>query len=167
MKNTLKTIGIGLFCLMMVFGFTAYLPKANALEKGAGLIISPPVDEKTVTPNQTLSGRVKITNPTENSLDIDVTVSDFTSKDEDGGQSFIDSAKNNSKFALGKWVTIDPKIKNLKSLETRERRTLRRLFLLSVSCQSIRSNRLKQRRTCPKDRIASTRHRSRRHQKRW
>lgn len=85
-----------------------------------GVIISPPLTEKQADPGSLYSGTVKVTNPNANAdLAITVSTEDFTAKGEDGQQTFIDPAENNSSYSLAKWLTISEKSFTLKANESK------------------------------------------------
>lgn len=85
-----------------------------------GVIVSPPLTEKQAAPGTVFTDAIKVTNPNA-SADLLVTVSieDFIAKGEDGQQSFVDFAENNSSFSLGKWLTASQNSFTLKANESK------------------------------------------------
>ncbi|MCX6702444.1 MAG: hypothetical protein NTW60_01075 [Candidatus Wolfebacteria bacterium] len=77
-------------------------------DKGAGIIVSPPLTEKTAETGTTITGSIKITNSNASSeLVVDVTTEDFIAKGEDGQQTFVDPETNTGKYSLAKWIEVE------------------------------------------------------------
>lgn len=102
---------IGIFVAMGVFGLSA----AEAQENQAGLVISPPKTEKTITEGESFSDVIKVTNSTSSDLVLNVSIADFGPKDETGEPSFGEPEES----ILAGWISIDKSI-SLGSGETKE-----------------------------------------------
>jgi len=104
-------LGLGLFLNLS--------PTQAAMTEGSGLIISPPLQEKTLKPGESFSGIVKVTNPTKSDLTVDVSAEDFKAKGEEGGQEFVEIKDNTSSYSLASWLQTEGKF-TLKSGQTHE-----------------------------------------------
>lgn len=104
-RKYIKVIGLTffalIFCLALVLPVRAATPDVN------GIIVSPPLTEKELTPGTVFTDTIKITNPNQSTpLLVDVTVNDFSAKGEDGQQNFSEPGEETSSFALSKWITV-------------------------------------------------------------
>lgn len=108
------------FVLIGTVVFSGFSQARAAEEEVNGVIISPPLIEKQADPGSIFSDSIKVTNPnTTADLLVTVNVEDFMAKGEDGQQTFIDPAENNSSFSLGKWITVSEKSFTLKANESK------------------------------------------------
>jgi hypothetical protein len=97
--------------LVLIFGFTF---TSTALAQGAstnnrpeqGLSISPFILERQMDKGQTLNETIEVTNTTNRTLPIDISVNDFTASGEDGQQTFLEPGEGDQTYALSKWITI-------------------------------------------------------------
>lgn len=103
-----KKILLGLVMLVVTVIFIAQTTGAEA-SSSLGLIVSPPLVEKSVSPGESVSDVIKVTNPTTSVLSVSVSVKDFVAKGETGDRTFINSADNTSPYVLGKWISFDDK----------------------------------------------------------
>lgn len=116
MKKNLFKLAVLLISMGMFFSFN----QVSAADDANGVIISPPLTEKQGDPGSLFSGSVKVTNPnTSTDLLVSVNVEDFAAKGEDGEQTFIDPAENNSSYSLAKWLTVSEKSFSLKANESK------------------------------------------------
>lgn len=100
--------------LMLTMGFSKVDAQSN---QAIGLAISPPVSEKQVNPGGQISGTIKVSNPTNQDLNVATSVKYFTAKGEEGSPDVLDTEDAN--FSLAKWVEIEKNFK-LKSQESKE-----------------------------------------------
>jgi len=115
-KGLLKFV-LSLISLCALFSFVPALAAEGDVN---GVIISPPLTEKQAAPGSVYSDSVKVTNPNANAdLTVTVSVEDFVAKGEDGQQSFIESAENNSSYSLGRWLTVSENSFELKSNQSK------------------------------------------------
>jgi len=103
-----KKILLGSVMLVVTVIFIAQTTGAEA-SSSLGLIVSPPLVEKSVSPGESVSDVIKVTNPTTSVLSVSVSVKDFVAKGETGDRTFINSADNTSPYVLGKWISFDDK----------------------------------------------------------
>lgn len=117
--NFTRKAVLGLFMLGLGFGLLTPATRAADENAVAGLVVSPPLTEKEVNPGNTFDGKVKITNPNANTdLSVDISIQDFKANGENGEQTFVDPAENQS-FSLGTWVSIESNVV-LKANEVKE-----------------------------------------------
>lgn len=110
-----------IFFISLIAGLvTSFLvfSQVSAEDSGAGLIVSPPLKEKTVLAGESVSDVIKITNPTKGELKIDVMVQDFSARGEEGAQTFIKADENNTGYSLAKWISVENSF-NLKAGESK------------------------------------------------
>lgn len=98
---------------------TIILPRARAADNIIGLAISPLLKEVSLNPGESASGVVKVTNSTNQNLNVAVTVKDFRALGEEGSQSFIDPEENTSGYSMAKWINIEKSFSLMPS-ETKE-----------------------------------------------
>lgn len=100
--------------LFIVMGFSSVSAQSN---EAIGLAISPPVNEKQINPGEKFSGVIKVSNPTNQDLNVATSVKYFTAKGDEGSPDILDIEDAN--FSLAKWVEIEKSFK-LKSQESKE-----------------------------------------------
>jgi len=107
---SMLSIFVSSFC---VIGLT----KAS---ESTGLIISPPIIEKTLEKSAKVTDKIKLTNASDNDLKITVIKKDFKANpnSEDGAASLVEPEKNNT-FVLSSWVNVTDTF-TLKSKEVKE-----------------------------------------------
>lgn len=74
----------------------------------ASISVSPPRFELFGNPGDTLSEKIKISNPSDAELTYSIEVEDFTAQGDEGGVDFLDKDAPNNNFSLAKWVTVEP-----------------------------------------------------------
>ena len=102
--------------LVMILSF-AVITKAQDAE--VGITISPPVEEREVTPGENYTGKIKVTNNSSENLTLETQVQDFLAQGEEGGKTFIDPSDDNAVYSLAKWVKIEKDF-SLNKGETKE-----------------------------------------------
>jgi len=104
---TKKLTLIGLCMLAFYMAGMIGVTKAED-NQGAGIIVSPPLTEKSADAGTTITGTIKVTNSNAASaLAINVTTEDFVAKGEEGQQTFVDPETNTGKFSLAKWIEVE------------------------------------------------------------
>ena len=111
----LKKLSIVVFSVMLL---SMFVPGAIAQESKIGLVISPSLREAKVSPGDKYSDVVKVTNPTESNLTVDVSVQNFLAQNEEGDKKFLDATETTT-YELAKWITVEKKF-TLKPNETKE-----------------------------------------------
>lgn len=111
----LKILAFASGLLFLMIGFLLSTSPAKAIDAtSAGLVVSPPLTEKTVSSSSVLPGIIKISNSnSESDLSVAVTVENFSANGEEGQQVFTDSG------TMGDWITIEKSF-TLKASETKE-----------------------------------------------
>ena len=99
-----KNVLTGLL-ITVVIGLSFYSNVQAAENNYAGLVISPPISEKTIEAGKSDTGKFKITNPTTVDLKINITTQDFKAQGESGAQQFV-SPEDNTSYSLAKWITV-------------------------------------------------------------
>ncbi len=121
----MKKIIYLLIAVLMIVGVlsTANIAKADdttnnltVTSTATGLAVTPPLKEISINAGQSFSDTIKVSNPTNSTLNIAVSYQDFFSKSEDGTPSFSDL---NSSYSLAKWITSDKSF-TLNSGETKD-----------------------------------------------
>lgn len=111
---------ISIISLAVLFSVGLFFSSpVQAVDNSTGLVVSPPLKEKTMGPGESLSDTIKITNPTTMTLDITVTVEDFRAQGEEGAQSFVEPEENTEGFSLAKWIEVEKNF-SLKPGESKE-----------------------------------------------
>jgi len=98
-------ISIIIFTTLFVSVFL-YLPTRAEKKAGEGLTISPPLSEVALDKGESKKFIVKLTNPTNNVVEVYPEVKDFKAKGEGGDPDFYTANDETAKFALSKWVTF-------------------------------------------------------------
>jgi len=98
-------ISIIIFTTLFVSVFL-YLPTRAEKKAGEGLTISPPLNEISLDKGESKKYIVKLTNPTNNVVEVYPEVKDFKAKGEGGDPDFYTANDETAKFALSKWVTF-------------------------------------------------------------
>lgn len=104
---------------LIIVGLVACLMPLNFAKAQSGLIVSPPLKEHALEKGKSVSETIKVTNPTEDELIIEITLADFKAQGEEGAQEFI-TDDNNYSYSLSKWLKLDEEKFNLKSKQTKE-----------------------------------------------
>lgn len=106
----MAVLSIPIFVLGIVFLFQGTKSVQAALS-GEGLTISPPVTETNLKPGEKITKIIRVTNPTNNLVEVYPRVMDFRAKGEGGEPAFYDSSDETAKFSLSKWIIFNqPKI---------------------------------------------------------
>lgn len=113
-----KKISIISLALLFIVGLI-FSTQVKAVDDSTGLIISPPLKENSANPGDSLSDVIKITNPTDSTLEVAITVQDFKAQGEEGAQIFIDPGENITGFSMASWIEVEKNF-TLKSQETKE-----------------------------------------------
>lgn len=97
------------FAFLLILGFAF---SNTALAQGAtarpeqGLSISPFILERQMEKGQSTNEIIEVTNTTDRTLPVDISVNDFTSSGENGQQTFLAPGEGDQTYALSKWITI-------------------------------------------------------------
>lgn len=94
---------------LIVFAFIFFVAALSPIfsQDEAALSISPVVFELNANPGDTVSNQIKIYNPTEFALSVNMTAEDFTPVGEEGNV-VLTEAEDNSTFSIASWTTISP-----------------------------------------------------------
>lgn len=114
----LKKIFVISMISVFASSFFVFMP-AKASES-TGLIISPPIIEKTMEKGAKVTDKIKLTNASDNDLKITVSKKDFIANpsSEDGAATLVEPEKNNT-FVLSSWLNVTDTF-TLKSKEVKE-----------------------------------------------
>jgi len=108
-----KKLFLPVFALLTILTLSyAFLSRA-AEESGAaeGLTVSPPIREVSLKPGEIYSDTVRLTNPTQNVVELYPKTMNFEARGEGGDPSFYEADDTNHKYALASWISYDqPKI---------------------------------------------------------
>lgn len=88
--------------LLMLF----FVPFFVIAETGQGLTISPPIKEVEAGRGEIILETIRVTNPTENVIEVYPKVMDFKAKGDGGEPAFYEGGDSNEKFSLGKWISF-------------------------------------------------------------
>ncbi len=107
----IKKLIISLFLISTIFISSFFIfvqnNKTLAQESSAvGLSISPLTFEFSANPGETIENKVKIANPTQNTISVKMEIEDFTALGEEG-QVAVEEQKNET-YSLKKWVILSP-----------------------------------------------------------
>lgn len=105
MKSHIARVSKSLLLLAAIF-LVAPLNTIFAQDE-AGLSISPVVFELNANPGDTVTNQIKIYNPTDFPLSVEMKAEDFTPVGEEGKVVLSDS-EDNSTFSIASWTTISP-----------------------------------------------------------
>ena len=100
------------FCALGIYSF-AFADDATPPATGTaqGLTISPPINDLSLKPGGTDSEIIRVTNPTQNLVEVYPVAMNFNSKGEGGEPNFTAANDENSKFTLAKWISFtQPKL---------------------------------------------------------
>lgn len=78
---------------------------ARAVDSKIGLAISPPLVEKSINPGESISGVIKVTNVTDQKLNVTTSKKYFTASGEGGEPSIQDN--EDTTYTLSKWIDIE------------------------------------------------------------
>lgn len=95
------------------FSFYFYESSAQTAEPGPvqGMNISPPLIEITLPPGAESEQTIRVTNATENLLELYPAAMNFEAKGEGGEPNFLPPSENEKKFSLAQWLELSqPKI---------------------------------------------------------
>ena len=79
----------------------------SAIPGDEGLTLSPPIKELTLKPGERKAEVVKLTNPTENIVELYPTLMNFKAAGEGGEPTFYSASEEESKFSLASWIEIN------------------------------------------------------------
>lgn len=98
------------FALGMVLLFTDK-PARAAESTAQGLTLSPPLSEVSVKPGEKSTQMIRVTNPTQNMVEVFPVAMNFSPKGEGGEPNFTSADDTSSKFSLANWITFSqPKL---------------------------------------------------------
>lgn len=100
MKKIILIFLIAILISVIGYGVT------RALE-GEGLTISPPITELTLESGKVVTQTIRLTNPTENLVEVYPKVMNFKAGGEGGEPDFFDEGDDSSKFSLAKWINFN------------------------------------------------------------
>jgi hypothetical protein len=100
MKKIILIFLIAVFISVIGYGVT------RALE-GEGLTISPPISELTLESGKMVNQTIRLTNPTENLVEVYPKVMNFRASGEGGEPDFFEEGDDSGKFSLAKWITFN------------------------------------------------------------
>ncbi|MCL4367510.1 hypothetical protein M1563_05080 [Patescibacteria group bacterium] len=93
-----------IFLLLVCCGF--FLPSGvHAQQTNLGMAISPPTFEISANPGDTLQNTIKLTNLTNDPLNVSVDRRNFTAIGEEGA---VGLTNEETTFSLASWITVDP-----------------------------------------------------------
>ncbi len=69
------------------------------------LVVSPPSFELTAAPGKMLTNVIKVTNPTDKTIEVSTSAKDFVASGEEGSAAISDE---DSSFSLAKWISVEP-----------------------------------------------------------
>jgi hypothetical protein len=96
--------------LLMVFliglVFASFPSVRAALSGDEGLTLSPPIKELTLSPGETSTQTLKLTNPTAKLVELYPKVMNFNAKGDSGEPGFTEANVENTKFSLASWITL-------------------------------------------------------------
>lgn len=98
MKRIAKIVSI----LLVLLIFTILTPKSLAV--GEGLTISPPMVELEAEAGKSYDQIIKITNPTQNLIEVYPTVMNFRASGEGGEPAFYPISDEEENYSIGHWV---------------------------------------------------------------
>ena len=91
------------FCLSMFF-YPLHLFAQT--ETPQGLSISPFLLERQMNTGETLKETIEVTNNSQASLPVDISVNDFEPSNESGQPVFLKEGESNARYSLSKWIKI-------------------------------------------------------------
>jgi hypothetical protein len=97
--------GLGLAAMALFAVFLA--AQAQTGTAGQGLSISPFVLERQMSRGQTLHETIEVTNTTNRTLPVDISVKDFAADGTTGQQTFFDPGQGDQTYSLARWITIN------------------------------------------------------------
>lgn len=106
--KTLKKINILLFLILFIAGFSFYFKPTEAQtgDYAQGMNISPPLVELTLQPGSETEQTVRVTNATENLLELYPAAMNFEAKGEGGEPNFYPPSEETRKFSLAHWISL-------------------------------------------------------------
>lgn len=102
-RSSTLFICISLFGIALIAGKSLLIFGQELLSK-QGLELTPPSQEIQADPGQTVTVKVKVRNPSGQSLPIVVHVEDFTASGDEGQIALVDQGK----YTVTKWTTVSP-----------------------------------------------------------
>lgn len=104
-NNSIKlkffTVIFSFFLILSSFQF------ASAQISGDGLTISPPILELETKPGETYNQIIKITNPTNNLIEVYPQVMNFRASGEGGEPAFYPATEEEANFSLAQWIKFN------------------------------------------------------------
>ncbi len=97
-------LSIGLFTSKYVFG----------QEDSSGLSISPVTFELNAEPGDKLTNQIKIYNPTNSTLTLNIKLEDLTATGDEG-QVVLSEPVDDSSYSIAKWITVTPSVLTLEA----------------------------------------------------
>ena len=100
-KLKIFAIAFSFFLILSSFQF------ASAQISGDGLTISPPILELETKPGETYNQIIKITNPTNNLIEVYPQVMNFRASGEGGEPAFYPATEEEANFSLAQWIKFN------------------------------------------------------------
>jgi hypothetical protein len=95
------------FLFSMIFGSgNLAFAQTDASRPSQGLSISPFILERQMDKGQTLKESIEVTNTTDRTLPIDISLNDFAAQGDNGQQTFIEPGEGDQTYSLSKWITV-------------------------------------------------------------
>lgn len=95
----------GLYFVLTAFGFLIITGQASAQ---SGLSISPVTFELTANPGDVLTNKLRIYNPSDSTIAVEMEAEDFTARGELGEVLVVPETEIRT-YSLAKWITVEPK----------------------------------------------------------
>lgn len=99
-------------CIVGFYSYSQAQEEPDAPKNTAeGLTVSPPLREITLQPGDTYSDTIRLTNPTQNLVELYPKTMNFEARGEGGDPSFYEADETSHKYALAKWISYEqPKL---------------------------------------------------------
>lgn len=91
----------GFLAVILMFGAVSFV---KAAFEGEGLTVSPPIKEYTVEPGNTVEQTIRLTNPTQNLIEVYPRAMNFGAKGDGGEPVFYEKEDSDTKFSLANWL---------------------------------------------------------------
>lgn len=96
-----------LLFLVVLFVVVSFAGIAMAAIDGEGLTISPPISELSLKPGESRPQTIRLTNPTQNLVEVYPRIMNFKAAGEGGEPSFYEEGEDSTKFSLSKWISFN------------------------------------------------------------
>lgn len=101
-KNMLKKITL----LLILLPLLLFTRPVQAAVPGEGLTISPPLVELSLNPGETSKQQVKLTNPTNQLVEVYPSAMNFEASGEGGEPAFTSASASASRYSLANWLSF-------------------------------------------------------------